>query len=79
MHMEGDSMVYIPLYPVQRFPANKQVMKNSKSYMRFSSLSVFWFEYLISINASALKGFKMQLENKVKTVNSDLDQTEANK
>lgn len=40
MHMEGDSMVYIPLYPVQRFPANKQVMKNSESYVRFSSLCV---------------------------------------
>ncbi len=42
-------------------------------------LSVFWFEYLIIINASALKGFKMQLENNVKTVNRDLDQKEANK
>lgn len=76
MHMEGDSMVYIPLYPVQRFPANKQVMKNSESYMRFSSLCVL---VLIIINTSALKGFKMQLENNVKTVNSDLDQMEANK
>lgn len=35
MHMEGGSRVYIPLYPVQRFPANKQVMKNSESYVSF--------------------------------------------
>jgi len=60
-HRGGLYRVYIPLYPVQCFPANKQVMKNSESYVRFFFFCSV-FEQFIIINASALKAFKMQLE-----------------
>lgn len=61
-HRGGLYRVYIPLYPVQCFPANKQVMKNSESYVSLFIYFCSGFEHFIIINASALKGYKMQLE-----------------
>jgi len=47
-HRGGLYRVYIPLYPVQCFPANKQVVKNSESYVRF----FFFFALYLSSSLS---------------------------